>query len=224
MTGRRFGHLARLLGLTADPASPGAGDLWYRSDTGQVQGSDGAAGIPLTVGPGGNVPVVRSTAWHTLPPFGPVGSANFPDGRLFALPFWPGRACTLTATAVNVTLALVGGSIRMGVYESDGVVPSGLLADFGTVSVGVTGVRQITGLSQALRPVLHYAVVARQGGALNLGLTARDTWDPIVSESSPTLAGNLCAYYRDGVSGALPASFGTVAGTIQGPSMSLQLT
>lgn len=221
----RFGHLARLLNRTAAPiVAPSSGDTWYRSDLNQVHASDGVAGLPLTVGPTGNVPVVRSTAWHTLPPFGSAGSANFPADRLFALPLWPGRTCTLTAAAVNVTLALVGGNIRMGIYQSDGSVPTTLLADFGTVSVGLTGIRQITGLSTSLRPVLHFAVVARQGGVLNLGLSSRDTWDPMVSETAPTLAGNLNAYYRDGVSGALPASFGAIAGTISSPAMSLQLT
>lgn len=225
MSGRRFGHLARLLNLTAEPASaPASGDVWFRSDVDQVHASDGSAGLPITVGPMGNVPAVRSTAWHTVPPFGPAGSANFPADRLFALPFWPGRTATITAAAVNVTLALVGGNIRMGVYASDGVVPTTLVADFGTVTVGLTGIRQITGLSTVLRPVLHFVVVARQGGVLNLGLSSRDTWDPMVSETAPTLTGNLNAYYRDGVSGALPGSFGAISGTINSPAMSLQLT
>lgn len=210
--------------VTATPSDVQESSVWYRTDLDQVHGSDGSAGIPMVIGPVGNLPVVRSTAWHTLPPFGPVGSANFPADRLFALPFWPGRTCTLTAIAANVTLALVGGNIRMGIYNSDGAVPTTLLADFGTVSVGVTGIRSITGLSQTIRPVLYYAVIARQGGVLNLGLTSRDTWDPIVSETSPTIAGNLNAYYRDTVSGALPASFGAISGTINSPALSLQLT
>lgn len=210
--------------VTATPSDAQESSIWYRTDLDQVHGSDGGAGLPLTLGPAGNLPVIRSTAWHTLPPFGPVGSANFPADRLFALPFWPGRACTLTAMAANVTLALVGGNIRMGLYASDGAVPTTLVADYGTVTVGLTGVRQITGLSTPVRPVLYYAVIARQGGVLNLGLTSRDTWDPIVSESSPTLAGNLNAYYRDGVSGALPGSFGAIAGTVNSPALSIQLT
>lgn len=224
MTGRRFGHLARLLGIGSNPAGAGPGDLWYRTDLGQFHGSDGAAGLPLTVGPAGNVPVVRPTAWHTLPPFGAAGSANFPDARLFALPFWPGRTVTVTAAAANVTLSLVGANIRMGVYESDGTVPTALLADFGTVSTGLTGIRQITGLSTVVRPVLHFVVIARQGGLLDLGLTSRNTWDPIVSETAPTLGGDLNSYYRDGVSGALPASFGPIAGSVKAPAVSLQLT
>lgn len=219
-----FKNLARLFSTTAQPATTGTGDIWFRSDLGQVNGSDGGAGLPLTVGPVGNLPVIRSTAWHTLPPVGAVTAANVPADRLFALPFYPGRRCTLTAVASNVTLALAGGNLRFGVYQSDGAVPTTLLADFGTVSAGLTGIRQITGLSAVIRPVLHYLVVARQGGVLNLGLTSRDTWDPIVSESVPTLAGNLNAYYRDGVSGALPGSFGTVAGTVNSPAVSIQLT
>lgn len=220
----RYRDLLRLVGLTSTPASPSEGDLWYRSDTDRVEASDGQAGIPLTVGPSGNLPVIRSGAWHAVPAYGAPSSANFPADRLFALPFWPGRSATVTGMAANVTLALIGGNIRFGIYSSDGVLPTTLLADYGTVTVGLTGVRSVTGVSTSLRPVLHYAVIARQGGILNLGMTARDTWEPIISETTPSLAGSLNSYYRDGVSGALPASFGAIAGTIQSPALSVQLT
>lgn len=219
-----FRHLARLFNTTATPAAPASGDLWYRSDLDQVHASDGAAGTPLTVGPEGNVPVVRASAWHAVPAYGAQATANVPVNRMFALPFWPGRTCTLTGMAANVTLALVGGNLRMGLYASDGVLPSTLVADYGTVTAGVTGIRSITGLSTSVRPVLHYLVVGRQGGVVNLGLTTRATWDPIVSETTPTIAGTLSAYYIDGVSGALPAGFGTPAGTDTGPALSVQLT
>lgn len=220
----RFRDLLRLVGLTATPTGPSAGDVWYRSDLSQVRASDGLSGQPLTIGPDGNLPVIRSAAWHALPPFGAPSSASVPSDRLFALPFWPGRSTTVTGMAANVTIALVGGSIRFGIYASDGVLPTTLVADYGTVSSGLTGVRSLTGLSTSLRPVLHYAVVARQGGLLNLGLTARDSWDPIISETTPTLGGSFNSYYRDGVSGSLPANFGAIAGTIQSPAVSIQLT
>ncbi|MEU7074734.1 hypothetical protein AB0B30_32495 [Streptomyces narbonensis] len=147
-----------------------------------------------------------------------------PVNRMFALPFWPGRKCTLTGLAANVTLALVGGQLRMGLYASDGVLPTTLIADYGTVSAGLTGIRSITGLSTAVRPVLHYLVIGRQGGLVNLGLTTRVTWDPIVSETTPTITGALNCYYQDGISGALPASFGTPAGLDTAPALSAQLT
>ena len=224
MSGRTFVNLARLFNTTTTPASPAAGDLWYRPDTDQVLTSDGLAGEPITVGPEGNLPVVRSTAWHGLPAYGATGTANVPVNRMFALPFWPGRTCTVTAMAANVTLALVGGNLRMGLYASNGVLPTTLVADYGTVGAGLTGIVQISGLSTAVRPVLHYLVIGRQGGVLNLGLTTRVTWDPIVSETTPTITGALNCYYIDGVSGALPASFGAPAGLDTAPAISVQLT
>lgn len=218
-----MGALLRLLGLSSAPVSPGAGDIWYDTVADQVLASDGTAGIPLTVGPEGNAPVIRSGAWHKFPAYGANGTANVPAGRMFALPIWPGRSCTLTGMAGNVTLALVGGQIRMGLYASNGTLPTSLVADYGTVAADLTGVKQITSMSTALRPTLYYLVIGRQGGALNLGLTTLATGDPIVSEATPSFAGNLNAYYMTGVTGALPASF-TVEGTDTGPAVQVRLT
>jgi len=215
---------ARLFNTTATPASVASGDMWYRSDTDQVQVSDGAAGIPITVGPIGNLPVIASTRWHGLPAYGNAASINIPDGRLYALPFWPGRTCTVTAVAANVTLALVGGLMRMGIYESDGALPTTLLADYGTVTAGVTGLRTISGLSTAVRPVLHYMVIGRQSAGLTLSVSSRSSWEPIVSDAAATISSNTNTYYVDGVGGALPGTFGTPDGTDQGPCLTVQLT
>lgn len=224
MSGRRFGHLARLLSLTAPPASPAAGDVWYRSDTDQVRASDGLSGEPLTIGPEGNIPVISTTRWHLLPAYGAQGTANVPAGTMFALPFWPGRTCTITAVAANVTLALVGGNLRFGLYTADSQgLPATLVADYGTVAAGLTGIRSITGLSTTVRPVLHYLICGRQGGVLNLGLTTRATGDPIISETTPTIAGNFSAYVMTGVTGALPGTF-TNGGVDNAPSIAVQLT
>lgn len=222
--GRTFAHLARLFSTTSTPASPGAGDLWYRSDVKQVHASDGTAGLPIVLGPAGNLPVVRSTAWHNLPTFGNAASAAVADGRLFALPFWPGRSCTVTAVAANVTLALVGGSVRLGLYASDGALPTTLVADYGTFSTSATGIQQIGSLSTAVRPVLHYLVIGRQGGVGTINLSTRSSWEPIVSDASPTIASNTNAYFKDGITGALPGTFGTPDGTDQGPCLAVQLT
>lgn len=223
---RRFRDFVRLPLFTSVPSGIAEGDLWYRTDTDQVRASDGSAGEPLTIGPEGNVPVIRSTAWHLVPAYGAPGTANVPVNRMFALPFWPGRRTTLTGLAGNVTLALVGGNLRMGLYNADSTgLPTTLVADYGTVGAGLTGIRSITGLSTVVRPVLHYLVIGRQGGVLNLGLTTLTTGDPIVSEvGTPVIGGNRNAYYIDGVSGALPASFGAPAGTDNSPALAVQLT
>lgn len=221
---RRFGSLARFLSLTAAPATPGAGDVWFRSDTGQFRGSDGQTGEQLTLGPEGNVPVIRSTAWHNYG-YGNAAALSIAEGRLFALPFWPGRSCTLTGVAANVTTLLLASSLRMGIYLSDGVLPTTLLADYGTVTSASTGIRSITGLTTSVRPVLHYLAIVRQDGALGtLAVSSRSSWDPIVSDASPTIAANTNAYFRDSVAGALPATFGAPAGTDQGPCLVVQLS
>jgi hypothetical protein len=224
MSGRRFGSLARLVNLSAPPVTPAAADVWFRGDLGQIRASDGLSGEQLTIGPTGNVPTVRSGAWHNVPAYGNAASANVPDGRMFAMPFWPGRKCTVTSIAANTTLALVGGNLRMGLYTSDGVLPTTLVADWGTVDAGILGIRQISALSTAVRPVLHYLVCGRQGGVLNLGVTTRSTWDPMIAPTSPVLAANRNAYYRDGIGGALPGTFGTPDGTDQGVALTVQLT
>jgi hypothetical protein len=89
---------------------------------------------------------------------------------------------------------------------------------------GVTGLRQITGLSTVLRPVLHYFVVARQGGLGTLSATARGVGDPIIADTSAVLGSVQSAYYTDAVAGTLPATFGAVAGAVSGPAASIQLT
>lgn len=211
--------------VTATPSDVQEGSVWYRTDTDEFQGSDGAGDMPLHLRGGSNVPVIRSTGWHNVPAYGAGGTANVPVNRMFALPFWPGRRCTLTAMAANVSLALVGGNLRMGLYATDGALPSTLVADYGTVTAGLLGIRSITGLSTVVRPVLHYLVIGRQGGILNLGLTTLTTGDPVVSESgTPVIGAARSGYYKDGISGALPASFGTPDGTDTAPGLSVQLT
>lgn len=172
----------------------------------------------------GTLPIVRPGSWHTLPPYGAVDTVQVPDGRLFALPFWPGSRCACVGAAVNITLIAAGGNIRIGLYAAANGLPITLVAEYGTVVSGVLGLQIISGFETPMEPTLHFLGVVRQGGALNLGLSARDTWDPIISELSPVLTGSLNTYYRDGVSGALPAAFGPVVGSIQGPSAAVQLT
>ena len=224
MAGRRMGHSLKLQSRTTPPVTPESGDVWYRSDLGQIRASDGSAAVEqLTIGPTGNVPTVRATGWHNVPAYGNAASANIPDGRLFAMPFWPGRLCNITGIAANVTLALAA-NLRMGIYLSDGVLPTTLLADFGTVSGVALGTAQINGLNTRVRPVLHYLVCGRQGAGVNLGVSTRSTWDPIIANTTPVIAANRNAYYIDGVAGALPASFGAPAGSDQGAALSVQLS
>lgn len=172
----------------------------------------------------GNLPVIRSGAWHSLPPFGATNNVTVPDQRLFALPLWPGRRCAILGIAVNVTLVAVGGSLRMGLYTSANGLPQTLVREFGTMALSALGIFTFAGFSTHMEPALYFLGIARQGGVLNLGLSTRDTWDPIISETTPVIGSNLNTYYIDGVAGAMPTTFGPPDGSAQCPSASVQLT
>lgn len=220
----RFRDLARLVGLTSNPPSPAAGDTWYDRPRGQVRGSDGVAGEPTVIGPFGNVPVVRNTGWHGLPAGGGPDSIIPTSNRAYALPLWPGRTCTLTHIAVEVTAAALG-MVRAALYTDAGAgVPDTLVTDYGQISTGLIGVKTWTlAPTQPLRPVLYWLAIIQQGG-IAVGLRARDTWEPMVSETAAVLSGSRNAYYADGVGGAAPGTFPAISGTVQGPAAQVRLT
>lgn len=171
----------------------------------------------------GNLPIVRAGAWHSLPPFGAAGTAAATANRMFSLPFWPGRRCALINSAVNVTVAAVGATLRVGLYTSANGLPQALIREFGSMSLAAVGVQTFPGFSTPVEPQLYFLTMVRQGG-LAITLSARNTWDPVISEDTPTLAGNLNCYYLDGVGGALPELHGPPDGSVQGPSAAVQLT
>ena len=217
-----FRHLSRLFSTPSNPSGTATGDTWWRSDLSQAHASDGSA-TPLTIGPFGNLPVVRSSGWHSVPAYGPSSSVTPTLNRAYAQPVWPGRACSLTAIAAEVTLLGIG-NLRAGLYADNGSgVPGSLVADFGTVATGTAGVKTWSPSPIALRPALYWLVIVQQG-LINISLRSRDTWDPIVSETTAVLAGNRNSYFIDGVSGVLPGTFGAISGTVQGPSALVQLS
>jgi len=180
-----------------------------------------AAAITALNNSDGNLPVVRAGGWHLLPAYGAPGTMTPVNDRAYALPLWTGRACTMTAIATEVTLLGVG-NLRYGLYDNQSGLPGNLIADYGTISTGVAGIKTIV-VSEALDPVLYWLVVAQQG-VISVGMRARVTGEPIVSETAANLNTNANAYYADGVSGALPATFPALGGSVQGPSATVQLT
>lgn len=201
-----------------------SGTMWLREDLGQVRMSDGQEGPPLRIGPYGNLPVIRASGVHMIPPQGPSGTVTMPADRLFVLPIWPGRACEIIRLNIQVATADAGSSVRVGLYRSLEALPTDLVAEFGTIPTDTTGIQTITDLSQELRPRLSFLAIVRQGGVGTVSLTCRTTWEPIISdEFPPELAQNKTAYTLDGVTGALPATFGPVTGAGQGPAVGVRL-
>lgn len=221
----RMGDLLRLTHLTSDPPTMGQGDHWWRTDLGQLHAHNGS--VVAKMGPPATHPYIRPSGWHNLPSAGSTTTLAVVLNQAYALPFIPGVHCTLEAMAINITLLGLG-NVRGGFYNAHQVsgLPSTLISDFGTISTGLAGVKTFSSLSVALKAgVLYYAVVVQQGVVATY--SARASWDPIVSEASgvgPQFGVDRNAYNQTGITGALPASFGTPSGTSLAPAIFLQLS
>lgn len=151
----------------------------------------------------GAVGVVRSSKAVTL-------------NAMYLRPFVLTDADTLTAIAWENTNSTVGALARLGVYGSDAALePDARIVDFGTFTSDTTGLRAVTGLSQALSAdTLYWLAIVFQTAAPNVRHDAGYT--PWVSSTAfPTGAGAgwNSAYVETGVSGALPANTGTIVAT-----------
>lgn len=67
----------------------------------------------------------------------------FPANDLRAYPFiYPGGG-SYSAAAIEITTAVAGSNQRFGIYEDSNGLPGNLLIDFGTVSSGTIGIKQV---------------------------------------------------------------------------------
>ncbi len=87
---------------------------------------------------GGQTTVPSSTQTLAL-------SAN----TLYVVPFAVGDTATFARIGIDVTVADAGKSARLGIYSWSDGVPGARILDAGAVSVGTTGIKEIT-ISQAL--------------------------------------------------------------------------
>lgn len=155
---------------------------------------------------------LQSGSYYTIPFLGNTSNGGYPLNTILVMPFWLGIAATFDRLAFNVTFAsTTGGVCRLGIYNSDGAVPTSLVLDAGTVGTTSTGVKQIT-ISQALQPGMYWLAVCSQvaqcNGTLfqgyypNRGLTNFVfTW-----QNGPSTQ-------QQGVSGALPSTYSETAWT-----------
>lgn len=168
--------------------------------------------------------------WFPLQEGTPVNTVTPTNARAYAMPFWPGRACTFTDLAMEVTTAFTtAGNIRAGVYTDDGTGLPGsrTVTDFGTVS-GSAAVKTWAPTTFAMTPQLYWIVIAFQGSSGGSPLCRGAAgYNRFVGETAatPTLSSNISAYYTDtGFSGAFPSTFGAIAGSVFGPAMHVKVS
>jgi hypothetical protein len=147
----------------------------------------------------------------TVPPLGldstssqPIG--NQPAGnRLVWFPIDLG-ACTITGFTLNVSAAGDGAAIaKVGIYyDIGGIRPGNLIATLGTVSVTSTGIKTLSGLTQAWAGGRLWIGAVEQA---HTSTAATFTTDTIKFSTGSRLGVNIGnpGICQDSVSGALPA-------------------
>lgn len=177
-----------------------------------------------------NFPFISDGKWHVDGQGSGAQGPTIVANRAYAVPFWPGRRCRLTNLSMNIGVAFTTpGTIRAGVYATLSTgLPGALVTDFGTVAE-TAATKEWASLTTDLDPSLYCAVLVPQGGS-----TGTPTWSscnirhPLVFETNASAINpntNKTAYYSDtGFTGALPATFGTPAGIIVGPSLAFKFS
>ena len=151
---------------------------------------------------------LKSTWFYFSPSLGVSDTTSQPaQSRLVAFPYQFDVASTGDRVSLEVTTTAASSTVRLGLYlpGADGM-PNALYKDFGTIdSATATGVVTIT-ISETIPRGLYWVCSASQGGVPTV--RGRGIANAIVPQAT---GGNVNAYavYVDGVTGALPSTFGS---------------
>jgi len=137
------------------------------------------------------------------------GAAVPAQSDLIAVPLPVDVPGVFNQFSLEVTATAVGSTVRCGIYADDGSgLPGALLREFGSLdSAAATGT--ITGAlspTLSLPPGLYWVAAVSQGGTPTV--RTRNAVNGLVPQST---AGNVNAgaFYRAGITGALPDPFGS---------------
>ena len=180
------------------------------------------------VGPHGSHPLIYnvSNCWYPLQPSGGVHAAvAVTNNRAYAYPLYPGKKCTLAGAAMRISLLGGIGNLRVGLYGQNSTTgfPGSLIADYGTQTAVTLGAATISGwtISTALEPVPYWFVFVPQTTVAPT-MSRYTTFNTMVPwpVSTPTMGASdffNCLYSDTGFTGALPGTFGSVAGIEHAP-------
>lgn len=210
--------------LPSNPATANEGEMWYDSTLDQLKYKS-AGQYPVPVHAGVRFNDYAIGRWYPLQ-VGAPNTANATANRAFTNPFVVPRAATLSGIAYEVSTAwsTTTGNVRVGIYNDDGGrMPTALIADYGVITA-TAGIKVVTATT-SLPPGMYWIVAVNQGGT---GTTTGQfravtgihdfIGDASATPTSGFFNGSINCYYSDtGFTGALPATFGTVAGITLGP-------
>ena len=122
-----------------------------------------------------------------------------------ASPIWIARNLTADRIAIEVTTAVAGGMLRLGIYNAGtNLYPGTLLLDAGEVDGSTTGVKSIT-ISQALTKGLYWGAVIPNSSTLVV--RAWTTSYPLLGVTATGFSTTYVEWYKSQAYGALPDPF-----------------
>ena len=211
--------------LVQNNADDGFDLLTSQGTSGQVLTSNGADALPSFQDAAGGIPCLnnglRTNAYH-VGGFG-IASGTFAIAAdtLYAIPFYVGKAVTVTRIGINVTTTGAAANARLGIYQLEDGEPTALVLDAGTVSVGTTGEKEAT-ISEALSPGLYMLAVVADGAVTLTGFT------PTSTTIYHVMGSDALGDFTEGASrsftyAALPDPFGTATiAAVQTPAIWLR--
>lgn len=168
---------------------------------------------------------VTNSGYVTNRYYGPWGGSLGGSGvlivtanRMYGEVFMVGATAVFTRIGVNVTTLEAATSARLGIYNFSGGIPTTLVADLGTISMGSTGQKEVT-ISQALAPGLYVlAALTNGGGTAALGIPAfsNGLQEFMLGLDSASIGASAVqsGFYSTQAFGALPASFPAITAYI----------
>jgi hypothetical protein len=201
-----------LLNRTANPSSPPAGELWYRSDTQQawIQGASTPKLLTISPTPWYHAPIPTSSRWWPTQ-LGATSTQAMTLNRLYYMPLAIPATKTLSKVLIEVTTLAASGTARFGLYNGSLTTclpTTKIYEDTSTFSTASTGLKTLTmSTAQTITAdTLYFLALDCQVAAPTLrSFTSRDPYVSDTHATVPTTASNANAYFET-QSGAMPAN------------------
>jgi len=126
-------------------------------------------------------------------------------------PFIPAKAMTLDRIGVQVTAAIAGSNLRLGIYADGGnLYPSSLIVDAGSVSAATTGPKLVTISVAVTAGTLYWLCCHASANAIQRRTLQQGDAMPLLGFNQPVGVGTplvAAGWFHNTAFGALPDPF-----------------
>lgn len=191
---------------TVSMAALAANRTWTLPDkTGTVAMTSDIPASTGLVGPG----IVAGNYYHS--PFDQSGSTGtLAANTLYGSLVYIQNDVTITKLSIQVATGQAGKSARLGIYANSAGVPGARILDAGTVALDTSGVKEVTGLSQALTGGAWYFFALLSNATTAVVVAAADYATQFFL-GDVTVGTGAQGFSMSQAYGALPATFSAPA-------------